>query len=179
MAKLQSPTEPPSDAERIAALQARNIELEWELQQVEQKWRRRAEETLRQSEERFSKVFRANPTSSAISTVSDGRIIDINDNFLNLVGYCREEVIGRTATELALYADEGDRARVCQLLQQQQSLHNFELRYRTKSGDIRDGSMSFTVVDLSGERCLLSQMYDVTDRKRIETERREIQQLLE
>src|SRR5919199_694020 len=140
MAQLHSPPEPPSDAERIAALQARNAELEWELQQVEERLCKQAEAStdkqveaaLQESEERFSKAFRANPISSTISTLSDGRIVNVNDSFLKLTGYRREEVIGRTATELRLYADERDRHRVLQQLQQQQSLHNFEFQYCTK-----------------------------------------------
>jgi len=143
---------------------------------------------LRQSEERFSKAFRANPTANVISTLSDEQIIDINDSFLNLVGYSREEVIGRNISELRLCADESDRDapngkplrdRVRQRLQQQQSIRDFEFRYRTKSGEIRDGIASFEVVDLSGESCLLSQVYDVTDRKRVETELQQSQQLLQ
>ena len=187
MAQLHSPPEPPSDAERIAALQARNAELELELQQVEERLHKQAEAStdkqveaaLHKSEEVFSKAFRANPISSTISTLSDGRIVNVNDSFLKLTGYRREEVIGRTPTELRLYADESDRHRVLQQLQQQQSLHNFEFQYCTKSAEIRDGIASFVVVDLSGEPCLLSQVYDVTDRNRIETEQRESQQLLQ
>ena len=156
--------EPLSDAEQIAALQVRNAELELELQQVE---------------DRFSKAFRANPTSNVISTLSDEQIIDINDSFLNLVGYCREEVIGRTAVELGLYADESDRERLVRQLQQQQSIRDFEFRCRTKSGEIREAIASFEVVKLSGKPCLLSQVYDVTDRKRVETELQQSQQLLQ
>ncbi|MBD1807576.1 PAS domain S-box protein [Microcoleus sp. FACHB-SPT15] len=146
------------------------------------------EAALRQSEERFSKAFRANPISSAISTLSEGRILDINDSFLNLVGYSREEVIGRNLSELNLYADESDREaaspweprdRVRQLLQQQQGIRDFEFRYRTKSGEIRDGIASFEVVNLGGELCLLNQVCDVTDRKRVETELQQSQRLLQ
>lgn len=140
--------------------------------------RKKAEDALGQSEECFSKAFRSNPIASAISTLSEGRIIDINESFLKLFGYSREELIDRTGTELRLWADEGEGHRVRQL-EQQQNLHNLGVRYRTKSGEIRDGIASFEVIDLSGELCLLTQMYDVTEHKRIETELQESQQLLQ
>ncbi len=74
--------------------------------------RRRAEDALRLTEERFAKAFRASPIPIAISRKSDGRIIEVNDSWIRLFGYNREESLGRTAIELNLYSDLVERQRL-------------------------------------------------------------------
>ena len=66
--------------------------------------RQQAEESLRQSDERFSKAFRASPIPICISTLKEGRYLDVNDSFLQLLGFNREEVIGHTSLELGIWA---------------------------------------------------------------------------
>jgi PAS domain-containing protein len=60
------------------------------------------EEALRQSEERFSKAFLASPAGIVMTRLEDGRIIDTNESYLSMIGYHREEVIGRTTVELGV-----------------------------------------------------------------------------
>src|SRR4029077_8699265 len=67
--------------------------------------RKLSEEALRKSEERFSKAFRNNPLAISISTEAEGRYLDVNNAFLNLLGYQRTEVIGRTAAELRFWRE--------------------------------------------------------------------------
>src|SRR5262249_42604432 len=62
--------------------------------------RQRALDALRQSEERFSKVFMASPLPIAVTTIEEGRYLAVNESFLMMSGYARDEVVGRTATEL-------------------------------------------------------------------------------
>jgi PAS domain S-box-containing protein len=131
--------------------------------------RKRIEEALRQSEERFSKAFRVNPAATTITTLAEGRYIDVNDSFLRLSGFKREEVIGKTSVELGIWV--ADRSQVIpQVIQQlqHQPIYELEVKFRNKSGEIRDGITSAELIDLSGELCLLGQLYDVTDRKRTE-----------
>src|SRR4028118_375498 len=102
--------------------------------------RKRMEEELRQSEERFSKAFRVNPAATTITTLAEGRYIDVNDSFLRLSGFHREEVIGKTSIELGIWVR--DRAHVMgQVIQQlqHQPIYELEVKYRNKSGEIRDG----------------------------------------
>jgi PAS domain-containing protein len=65
--------------------------------------RKRAMIELRASEERFSKAFHRNPQPMSITTVAEGRYLDVNDSFLVMSGYSREEVIGRTSLELRVW----------------------------------------------------------------------------
>jgi PAS domain S-box-containing protein len=131
--------------------------------------RKRIEEALRQSEERFSKAFRVNPAATTITTLAEGRYIDVNDSFLRLSGFKREEVIGKTSVELGMWVAERSQV-IPQLIQQlqHQPIYDLEVKFRNKSGEIRDGITSAELIDLSGELCLLGQLYDVTDRKRTE-----------
>ena len=78
----------------------------------------RAEETLRGSEERFSRVFHACPLAMAITRVRDGRLVDANESFLELFGYARDQVIGRTTLELGLYVEPKERARAAAVVRE-------------------------------------------------------------
>ncbi|HRE18876.1 MAG TPA: PAS domain S-box protein, partial [Rhodocyclaceae bacterium] len=64
-----------------------------------------AETALRESEERFAKAFNANPASMVISIIETGRFIDVNEQWLRMVGYTREETIGHTSIELGIWVD--------------------------------------------------------------------------
>ncbi|WP_054694224.1 PAS domain-containing protein [Syntrophomonas palmitatica] len=71
--------------------------------------RKLAETALRQSEEKFSKIFKFSPDTIAISILEDGRYVDVNDAFTQLTGYERYEAIGHTAFELGIWVDTADR----------------------------------------------------------------------
>ncbi|MDP8964289.1 MAG: PAS domain-containing protein, partial [Cyanobacteriota bacterium] len=98
MPKLQSPTQPPSDAERIAALQARNTELELELQQVEQKWRRRATE-LRESQQLLQGILDTAPVGIFLKNLQ-GQYILLNPYWLSTMGLSQEQALGKTDYDL-------------------------------------------------------------------------------
>lgn len=150
--------------ERTAALVATNAALESEIRE-----RILAEKALQQSQEQFSKAFHSNPIACCISTLQDGRFLDVNSSFLKLFGYCREEVIGHTSAELNIWADPADRDRLIQALKQQQSVQQ-DAPFRGRSGQVREGMASFEKIELQGEICLLSMIYDFTDRKQAEAE---------
>ncbi len=125
-------------------------------------------QALRRSEERFAKVFQRNPVGMSITRLDDGRVIDINDSLLSLLEYSRDEVIGKTTLELNIWAQKSDRERTVQMLRQGQSIHDQELRIRTKSGELREGLNAIELIELDGEICMLSMLYDITERQRIE-----------
>ncbi len=125
-------------------------------------------QALRRSEERFAKVFQRNPVGMSITRLDDGRVIDINDSLLSLLEYNRDEVIGKTTLELNIWAQKSDRERTVQMLRQGQSIHDQELRIRTKSGELREGLNAIELIELDGEICMLSMLYDITERQRIE-----------
>jgi PAS domain S-box-containing protein len=135
--------------------------------------RKRAEAALRESEERFAKAFRASPVASCISTLAEGRYLDVNDSFVRLLGYTRDEVIGHTSTDLRLWVDSADRPRMAQRLREYGAIYDLETRTRTKSGELRDTLTSLELIDLSGERCILALFHDITERRQAEQALRE------
>ncbi len=130
--------------------------------------RKRAGQALRQSEERFSKAFLASPAGITMTQLSDGRFIEANDSYLRMMGYARGEVIGHTSLELGVFADPSERAQIIQTLRDRGSVRDLEIRVRTKSGGIRQVLTSLDVIDLDGNPCTLSMVYDITERKQAE-----------
>ncbi len=133
--------------------------------------RRRAEEALRQSEERFSKAFRSSSIPLAITSVEDGRYIEVNDAFVRLFGYSKEETIGHTGAELDIWANSSDRAKMFELIKKDGMLRDFETTIRTKSGELRQVSGSVEQITLQGKPHLLDIAQDITEDKRAEAER--------
>jgi len=127
---------------------------------------KRAEEALRTSEEKFAKAFRSSPDSITITTLADGRYVEVNDSCLQLTGYTRAELIGHTALELNHWVNLADRAEMQQFLQQQGAVRNLEYDFRIKSGEVRRGLVSAEIIDLDGEQYTLAVVRDITERKR-------------
>lgn len=123
---------------------------------------------LIQAEERFSKAFHANPSAISISSLEDGRFIDVNESFLRITGYSREEILNHTSAELNLWADQKDRAAVVQRLHEKGHLHNMEGKFRTKLGEIRVALFSIELIEIDGKTCILKLAHDITERKRSE-----------
>lgn len=135
--------------------------------------RKRMEEALRMSEEKFSKAFRSCPDCMSISTLNEGRYIDVNDSCLRIFGYERQEVIGRTSAELNIWVNLEDRNKLLEVLQARGAVYNYEVELRTKSGEIRVGWLSAEIVNLAGKPCILVVTNDITERKQAEAQLRE------
>jgi len=130
--------------------------------------RRQVEAELRQSEEKFSKAFRASPSAILISTLASGRIIEVNDSFLQLYGSDLDSVVGRTAKDLNLWAEPEYRAEMLQLLRQSGSARNLEYTFHNRQGEPRSILFSAETIQLNGEECLVSVANDITERKQAE-----------
>ncbi|MFP5261268.1 MAG: PAS domain S-box protein [Blastocatellia bacterium] len=130
--------------------------------------RKSAEEAMRQSEERFSKAFNSSPHPMSITSLDEGRYLDVNDALLRDVGYKREEIIGRTVAELDVYVDPSDRARIFRALDERGSIRDMEVRFRAKGGDTLFFSLSADTITLNGQKCLLTASHNVTESKRAE-----------
>ncbi|MGB5985228.1 MAG: PAS domain S-box protein [Desulfobacterales bacterium] len=126
-----------------------------------------AEQALRESEEKFSKAFELNPDIVAILRIKDGVILNVNDSFENITGYSRQEAIGRgSVKDLNLWADPEVREAYMEEILRTGSTHNMTLRLRTKSGEPRLAAVGATLIELSGEPCVLETIRDVTDERR-------------
>jgi PAS domain S-box-containing protein len=133
---------------------------------------------LRLSEQKFASAFRSAPHPITISTLADGRFIEVNDSFLRLVGYEGFEVIGHTATEIELWAHPEDRIRISQLLAVEGSVRNQEVEFCNRSGETRTILLSAERIEVNGQACLLCVGNDITDRKRAEAALRQQQEYL-
>ncbi len=127
-----------------------------------------SEAALRASEERFSKAFHASPDPMSINRIRDGVYIDVNEASTRAFGYLREEMIGHTSDELGTWVNQQERDRIIEMVRSGSRIHNLETSYVTKSGEVRVVLMSAEVIELDGERCLLSTLTDITERKRAE-----------
>jgi PAS domain S-box-containing protein len=134
--------------------------------------RRKSAEALRESEERFSKAFSANPNATSITGLDTGRFIDINDGFTRVFGYSRDEVIGRTTLDLGFWANHEERDRVIGLLRADSAIRDLEVNFRTKSGEARVFLLSADVILLGDRQCILAVTNDITERKRAEEDLR-------
>ena len=135
--------------------------------------RRQAEEALRQSEERFSRVFMFSPAAMAITRAEDGLYYDVNTKWLSALGYARDEVIGKTAVELGVWDDLEQRSAFIGWARREGALHGFETVFVTKDGRRRTIVLAAETLEIAGEPCLLGAFYDITDRKDTERALRE------
>ncbi|MBT0652117.1 sensor histidine kinase [Geomobilimonas luticola] len=129
---------------------------------------RTSEETFRQSERKFAKAFEATPSLLTISSLVDGRYIEVNGAFERTFKYRREEVIGRTTRELGIWEDPTDRARMVEALENHERVRDIEVRFRDKAGSTIEGLVSAEVIELGGEKCLLALTKDLTESRRSE-----------
>ncbi|BAZ27649.1 multi-sensor signal transduction histidine kinase [Cylindrospermum sp. NIES-4074] len=132
--------------------------------------RKQAELALRSLAQKFAKAFSCSPDSITISTVKEGRFIEVNDSFVRLSGYERDEAIGRTAFELNIWVDEGDRQKLLHELQTKGIVRNLEVEFRQRSGEVIIALISAEIIDLDGISCLLAVHHDITERKQAEAQ---------
>jgi PAS domain S-box-containing protein len=116
----------------------------------------------------FSAAFRLSPDAMAINAVPGGQFLEVNDTFTRLVGYTREEIVGKTALEMNLWVDPHHRARVMAKLQEGSEVRDEEFYCRTKSGETRIFLFSGKVIEQGGRPLALTLARDITARKKIE-----------
>jgi PAS domain S-box-containing protein len=133
----------------------------------------RAEQALRLSEAKFATAFRSSPNAMTISSLRDGRFIDVNASFERQSGYTREEVVGKSVLELGLWADDQDFAKIMADSLLRQKIVGREVRLRTKSGRVVTALYSVEVIQVGGEPCALTAGEDITDRLQMERALRE------
>lgn len=126
------------------------------------------ERALRSSEEVLATAFFNSPDAFSINVFSNGPYLEVNDGFARLTGYTREEVLGKTPQEMNLWVDMNQRDQALTMLTRSSHVRDFEFRFRTKSGQIRVGQMSASVIELRNQPCALVIVRDVTERKEAE-----------
>ncbi len=137
------------------------------------------EDALKNSEEKFAKIFQTVPILMAISEIEDGRYIDVNQSFLDTLGYKRHEVIGHTSSELGLFLNPADRTAALNEILAKEGIHNKELVLRDKNGDVHIGYLCGQFVNIGGRRRLVTAFNDVTDRRAAEASLRQMSERLQ
>jgi two-component system, cell cycle sensor histidine kinase and response regulator CckA len=159
------PIEGPTGVDRIACV----------LQDITD--RKLSEDAFHKSEERFSKAFCNSPLATTISTQAEGRYLDVNDAFLNLLGYKRQDVIGHTAEELRFWAEPLERMDWLRQVKENKQVAKYTTKYRTTKGEIREVEVWMESIDLDGQPCLLVINRDITEIQQLEAQFRQAQKM--
>ena len=159
------------DKEEINLLVEMATDISFALEYIRNEEKRtRAEEELRRSEEKFSSAFRSASYALTITRLSDGKIIEVNDSFYSITGYKMEEVIGKTSVELNLWVDVNERNYVISELLKGSKISSRTFSFNKKTGGVIIGLYSAEIILIQDEKCILSSINDITDRKQAEEE---------
>ena len=131
---------------------------------------RRQGELWRFSEEKFTKAFRNSPDIITITSLDEGRYVDVNDAFERVLGFERDQVLGRCVADTGIWAEAADRKHLLEEVSRAGRVSNLEIRLRTRTGEILTCLVSCETIELDGQRLLLSITRDITERNRLEAQ---------
>src|SRR5262249_20565953 len=123
-------------------------------------------ETLKNSEEKFSKAFRESPMAVTLTSIHDHRYREVNEAFERMTGWRRDEVLGRTPLEVDSWVDPAEREELVKRLLNEGTVRNVETKIRRKDGQIRSLLGSSELIEINGEPCALSVIADITEVKK-------------
>lgn len=117
---------------------------------------------LKEIEEKFFNIFNLSPDSIIITKLDDGTFLDVNDSFCNLIGYSKDEIIGRTTVELEIFKFKSERDDFIAKFNNSESIRNLEISFSKKNGDLVIVSISSSIIHLGNDLCLISNLKDIT-----------------
>jgi len=129
---------------------------------------KKAKEKAEESENKFSKAFHLSPIVIGISSMKTGRYVDVNESFSRVVGYSREDAIGKTATDLDFWVNVGGRDKMVAMLKEKGHISNLELPLKHKNGHQIDLLWSSEIITYKEEKHILATAIDITERKQAE-----------
>ncbi len=142
--------------------------------------RKKVEEALRVSEEKFFKAFSASPISMSINRFRDGMYLDVNETQVRMSGYSRDEFLGKSIFDLRIFTDRSEYEKYLEILARDRKVQKFECHVMLKKGDIHHGLLSSEIITIAGVDYVISAIVDISDLKRaqkkIEAQYDEIQE---
>lgn len=133
----------------------------------------KTQKAIQESEQRFSTAFKSNPAPMAISEIETGLFIDVNDKWVQLIGYSRDEHIGRTSIDLNYWFDNDDRIKIVSRLKQNGFFKDEIVTVKTKSGAVRKAKWTAEIITLNDKKVMLSLISDETEKLKAEAALRE------
>jgi len=141
--------------------------------------RGQAESQLVASEEKFKNLFYISPDSIILSRLDDGKIVSVNKGFAKILGYEESEVVGKTNREINIYKNPEDQCEIIDALKTKGAAENFECRFVSKSGNNVLGLVSTVIIDIKGEKYIMSTIRDISERRRAEEQLRFLSSITE
>lgn len=139
---------------------------------------------LRQSEERYRVTFQAIPDAITLTTLEDGRFIEVNEGFCAMTGFSRGEVIGRSPLDLNLFVNPPEWSPLIETVKREGRVNGYELQCRRSDGVLFDTLITSRPLRYGHEDCLVTVAKDITgvkesqaERARLETQLRQAQKL--
>jgi PAS domain S-box-containing protein len=128
--------------------------------------------------ERYEKAFRSSPDSITITAASDGEILEVNEGFEQIIGYTRDEIVGKRTMELGIWKDPARRAQLIEALKARGSVREFPIDVVTRQGEVRSCVVSAEMIDIGQRACILAVTRDVTQQKEQEERLHELSETL-
>lgn len=148
------------------------------LLEAQEELRQSAERELAASEERYRRTLEAAPDAISLTSLKDGRYLQVNEAFSRMSGYSSEEALGRTVSDLKQYVNPADRRNLVRILEEKGEVNGLEIQYRRKDGTIIDTLFSARQIRFDEEDCLISVVTNITDLKRAQEEKARLEKKL-
>jgi PAS domain S-box-containing protein len=128
----------------------------------------RSLEAVRVGEEKFRKVFHISPVAISVTSLNNGRLLDANEAYFELLGMDRKNALGSTVMELGFWSNDKERQKFVHKLKEKKSLRNPSYRFMSHTGEERITLAFYELIDVDGEPAILSMFHDITEQKRAE-----------
>lgn len=139
----------------------------------------KVEASLLEKKSSFYNAFLSIPLATWLTRLSDGNFVEVNENFLKLTGYTKNEVIGRNSVELGINIATKTRNEIMSKLSLGEQVPDFEIEITQKNGGKRIGLSSLKTIEMNGEQIICSSFIDITERKKLENKNHTQSSLLE
>jgi PAS domain S-box-containing protein len=134
-------------------------------------------EMVVESAQKFKAVFEHSPITVALTSLPDGAFSEVNQAFIEMFGYSREEALGKTTVELGVWQYDADRNRFLKQLRDSGHVHNFEAEMRRKDGEQFTVLFSGVQLDIGGKPSVLSAVMEITEQVRLRNQLHQSQKM--